>query len=325
MLSKYGMEPGKESEDIFFDAFYTDYIDMDDSPAYDISDLIPSEEVYFTAPLDKVSSLERVLTLDERRQLKEGRGSTISEQPLTTVGHYNRVNTYRHPLRDRFNNPLTDIKIDDEQSVGIGSETENIYSIDLIKEFLCQQTDINNKYDEMLEYRIFTPDDVKKKGEQSLIGQGMVVAKRKIKKGEAIGVYGGRFFPVSLLNTVDFACQHHCMSVDVKKMAHILGLVPFIPKTMIAGDNIMAMMNSNFLYDSEGIPKKQSRGGYNIECASFPVSVRGSAKDNYKLINIFGFFALEDIQAGEELRWNYGYEEEHFKILFKKDCRKSNG
>ena len=141
----------------------------------------------------------------------------------------------------------------------------------------------------------------------------MVVANRRIAKGEIVGVYGGMIIPygMSVRSESTFG-----MVVGYK-------LIPDAGKfrsdpIFIVGDTVISRINTNFEYDPHGKPVRQAAGGYNVECVPFDVDAEHAGspagkRTSYRLNTVF---ATEDIPAGVELRMDYGYTEGMIKTKF---------
>ncbi len=83
---------------------------------------------------------------------------------------------------------------------------------------------------------------------------------------------------------------------------------------------MLSRINTIFEYEA-GKPIKQASTGYNTEVANFDVDVIDNNVTNpeqpaLKRLQLTTVFATQDISAGTELRWNYGYSEEMIKDLF---------
>jgi hypothetical protein len=253
------------------------------------------------------------ITARERAYLNSGKLDNYATSS-NDVGTYQRVNTYKYPIRNLWDVPLHVKTIVPE---GI-SNTHKTYSSDAVLPYIDSNLTpdkARSLYDKLY-YRKFTRQDVKKPGEEAMIGQGMVIANRLIKKGEIVGVYGGRIVPTRLLKQADpFMLKLGASKADDPLLKN--ADLPNHP-IMMSGDNIISRMNSNFDYDANGRPIRQSEGGYNVEPALFKVKI-GHSKDpgdsgSVGFIN--AFFATEDIPAGTEMRWNYNYKQESFDLLF---------
>ena len=162
-------------------------------------------------------------------------------------------------------------------------------------------------YEEKLLLREFTAEDAKFPQETSMIGQAMVVARKPLKAGEAIGVYGGNFIPFHVSNA-----RRDPFVIDV--MPGPLPNRPTWDRLVLTGDNIISRINSIFEYEGR-LPVRQASSGYNVEGATFPVDVE-IAEGRLEPFLLSGFFTTRDIPADEELRWNYGYTEAGIRITF---------
>lgn len=154
-------------------------------------------------------------------------------------------------------------------------------------------------------------------GEKALIGQSMVVANRRIAKGEIVGVYGGTVLPSGIFGE---GGQTYTMKVGSQRVAegNVLMEVPI----HLSGDNILSRINTHFEYDENGKPLRQAPSGYNVETVGFDVEadmwlgVGPGAQIKRKPFILNTLFATEDIAAGTELRLDYQYTEGMIKKLF---------
>ena len=230
------------------------------------------------------------------------------------LGSYNRANNGRYPLRDELGRPIRIKKMNTKSDIATSGTS---YSSGTVKPYIKfgGYEEVAGLYEEKLQLRTFNEADVKVPGEKALIGQSMVVANRRIAKGEVIGVYGGTVMSADRI------------AREGDTFAMVTGFEwDFLKSTTkeisMVGDNIISRMNTNFEYDISGKPVRQASHGYNVEPATFDVDadkVLGASADGRvtrKPYSINAFFATEDIPAGTELRWNYGYSEDDIKIKF---------
>jgi len=227
------------------------------------------------------------------------------------LGAYNRANNGKYPLRDLQGRPIRIRSLETEVSLVSGST----YTSAQIKPYILFEgyERVGALYEEKLQWRKFTADDVKVPGERALIGQSMVVANRRIAKGEIVGIYGGVIMPdgfgLETANTFGVV-------VSPKPRPGTVGMSP--NPTYLVGDTIISRINTHFDYDLDGKPVKQAASGYNVETVAFDIQAEHPASRPGKrtpyLLNVV--FATEDIPAGVELRVDYGYSEEDIKIKF---------
>lgn len=227
------------------------------------------------------------------------------------LGSYNRANNGKYPLRDTFGRPVRIRKLETIVTLTTGEK----YTSGPIKPYIKFEgfEDVARLYEEKLELRTFTEADVKVPGERGLIGQSMVVANRRIEKGEALGLYGGTLSPVRLIRR-----QEQTFTMLAGSYVHY-GPGHFIEEpVVVVGDNIISRLNSNFEYDAAGKPIRQSPDGYNTQIVGFRVEADMLIGD--RLVNrpymLNALFATEDIPAGTELRWNYNYSDKEMKMIF---------
>ncbi|MFJ7314147.1 hypothetical protein ACIQVE_15540 [Pseudomonas sp. NPDC098747] len=225
------------------------------------------------------------------------------------LGSYDRVNNGKYPIRDRFGRPVRIRMLERE----VVLETGERYTSEQIKPYIKYQghEQVARLYEEKLQWRRFTEADVKVPGEAALIGQSMVVANRRIAKGEAIGVYGGTLRPGRFL-------QANEMTFAMSVANNTLQANVSIPGMHVVGDNIISRINTNFTYDAVGKPVAQAPDGYNLQVVGFTVEadLLTGDKPNRNKYSLNAFFATQDIPAGTELRWDYNYSDEAMKILF---------
>ncbi|MFZ3280085.1 hypothetical protein [Pseudomonas sp.] len=227
------------------------------------------------------------------------------------LGTYNRVNNGKYPMRDTAGRPIRIRTLESRVTL----ETGDKYTSEQIKPYIKFEgyEDVARLYEEKLQLRLFTEADVKVAGEKSLIGQYMVVANRRIGKGETVGVYGGVLTPLRFISRSE---QTFTMSAG----AHMrYGGGNFTPDPIvIIGDNILSRINTHFEYDANGKPIRQAPEGYNVVMVSFKVEADmplggKTARRPYALNTLF---ASRDIPAGTELRWSYNYSDEEISWIF---------
>ncbi|KVA41111.1 hypothetical protein WI61_16720 [Burkholderia cepacia] len=135
-------------------------------------------------------------------------------------------------------------------------------------------------------------DDLRDPREHVLIGQRGAFAARLIRRGECIGVYGGRLMTAAMF----FSCIEESFVISANSGYAI---------AFVDGENVLAMANTLLAYDADGLPVAQAEDGYNLEAASFDARSRCGRR-----FSIRAFFARHDIEPGAELRWNYRYSPE---------------
>ena len=238
---------------------------------------------------------------------REDRYTSLGNQ----LGSYNRANNGKYPLRDSLGRPVRIRTLENKVMLAMG-ET---YASEQIRPYIKFEgyEAVARLYEEKLQLRQFTEADVKVPGERALVGQSMVVANRRLTKGEVVGVYGGTIRSGRFLHPVEQVFTM-IIGMDVVYRSGQLGPGPIA----VVGDNIISRMNTNFVYDDAGKPLRQAPDGYNIELVGFKIeadlpTAQGVTRKPY-LLN--AAFATEDIPAGTELRWNYHYTDEDMKMLF---------
>lgn len=142
-------------------------------------------------------------------------------------------------------------------------------------------------YESRLLVRLLTADDLQSPDEKGLIGQRGVFARTGIPAGTCVGVYGGQ-----ILDRADlFILQDDRYLISASATPGEKG---------INGENMMAVMNTHYLLDAQGQFAGHPHTGYNVEPAAFAVETAHGEP-----LLIHAYFSTCDIDAGEELRWNY--------------------
>ena len=227
------------------------------------------------------------------------------------LGTYNRANNGKYPLRDTAGRPIRIRKLETKVRLADGE----LYTSEQIKPYIKFEgyEDVAMLYEQKLQWRLFTADDVKVPGEKALIGQSMVVANRRIAEGEAVGVYGGVITPARFVQPHE---QTFSMLAGVR-LQYGPGQMLSDPLAIL-GDNIISRINSNFEYDATGKPVRQAPDGYNVVTVPFDIEAQQwvgkqlVTKDF--IINVV--FASQDIPAGTELRLDYNYTEQQMSWAF---------
>jgi hypothetical protein len=293
-IARKGSSPQRQSGD--------DY----DSALEDLSSTADSlpEQFYLASESMPI----KPFSADELKHMRLAQPYSFRDNQL---GTYNRVNNGKYPLRDTAGRPIRIRKLQN----WVALENGDKYTSEQIKPYIKFEgyEDVARLYEEKLQLRKFTEADVRVVGEKGLIGQYMVVANRRISKGEAVGVYGGVLTPLRFISRSE---QTFTMSAG----AHMrFGGGNFTPDPIIVvGDNILSRINTHFIYDATGKPISQAADGYNVIVVAFkveadmPLGIR-TAKRPYTLNALF---ASSDIPAGTELRWNYNYSDEEISWIF---------
>lgn len=217
---------------------------------------------------------------------------------------YDRANNGRYPLRDLYGRPM---RIKSLQTRSRSLTSNETFSSDLIKPYIQWEgyERVARLYEDKLEVTPFTAAHQKFAEESALIDQSTVITRKPIKKGEALGVYGGELIPHHVA-----AYRQDPYLLDIKPMPP----PPAAPPLTLSGDNVLSRINTIFEYDA-GRPVRQAATGYNVEAARFDVDTQVG---NHSLdrVSLMALFASEDIPAATELRWNYQYNEATIRALF---------
>ncbi|WP_438868181.1 NEL-type E3 ubiquitin ligase domain-containing protein [Pseudomonas sp. L1(2025)] len=231
-------------------------------------------------------------------------------------GSYHRANNGKYPLRDYQGRPIRIRKM--MRSVTLDNGTQ--YTSAPLKPYIQFEgyEAVAARYEEKLSVRVFTAEDMKAPQEQALIGQSMVVANRRIAKGEIVGVYGGTVLPEGLFGP---SGQTYTLSIG-KRPVMSGGKIVGSEAIHLSGDNITSRINTLLEYDAEGKPLRQAAAGYNAELVGFPVEadmllgMGPEVKTTRKDFVLSAVFATDDIPAGAELRMDYGYTDSVVQRLF---------
>ncbi|HEX7815021.1 SET domain-containing protein, partial [Dyella sp.] len=233
-----------------------------------------------------------------------GRGGNPADN---AVGSYNTTNNAKYPIRDANDRPLYITSISDQSNL---SPSKQIYTKESIMDYIntshltANHADLPvdpkraSLYDKLIARKI-TANDVPA-AEAGLVGQYGVFAHESIKKGDVIGVYSGKIVRNTDAKGNQFLLPMNQPQASAGDPARLLSM---------SGDNMTSRLNTNFEYKDGHW--QQSRTGYNVEPASFNVTVKGydprNPNPSYRLVVLY---ATEDIPSGRELRWNYGYSAE---------------
>lgn len=147
-------------------------------------------------------------------------------------------------------------------------------------------------YAENLYCRRIIESDLLHPQERALVGQWGVFARRRIAEGTCIGVYGG-----TLLDS-----ESLIMLSDKRYLAKVTA--PGGPDYFVNGENILSLMNTMLLFDDKGTAVAQDTRRHNVHAQAFRCqTTRGIS------LSLVAFFAANEIEKDEELRWNYGYDD----------------
>ncbi len=235
------------------------------------------------------------------------------------IGSYTRASNGKYPLRDFQGRPIRIRKLEREVVV---VESGARYSSQQVKPYIKfgGYEEVGYLYEEKLQVRTFTTEDVKVPGEKSLVGQITVVANRRIAKGEVVGVYGGTVLPRGLYGSGGNAFTMTVGSRAVYEAGRYV-----TEPVSLSGDNILSRINTCFDYDANGNPVRQAAEGYNVETIPFHVEtdmllgVAPAVKTVKKAFLLNTVWATEEIPAGAELRLDYGYTEAMIATEFQPD------
>ncbi|AXW64108.1 type III effector protein (plasmid) [Ralstonia solanacearum] len=194
----------------------------------------------------------------------------------------------RYPFRDATGNPVYLATL---APTGRPAQGARSYGADPVWPYLDVDAAPEVRgahYHGRLHCRTMTPADLCDPREGALVGERGVFATRGIARGECLGVYGGRLMTP--------ATYYTCLDD-----AFVLSTTADGIESSVDGENILAMANTVFAYEGERAVS-QADDGYNMEAAVFQATTRCGRR-----LAIRAFFAIETVQAGDELRWNYRY------------------
>lgn len=237
------------------------------------------------------------------------------------VGTFNPQIDEMYAIRDKNNRPLYVSKISD---VSVNSQSGTVYSSESVLPFIDNKfinrpapgsvnelTGVDDSvyrqsrkslYDRNIHVRVITANDVPD-SEQALIGQFGGFAARPIKKGEAIGVYGGR-----VVNSNEIGKNEFLMNAFQAKSAP----GDNVRSLRYSGDNAISRINT--IYEADNGVLRQAQSGYNAEAASFDITALNyNPRQKTLNLRLVVLYATEDIPQGKELRWNYGYSSQGVK------------
>ena len=231
------------------------------------------------------------------------------------LGSYQRANNGKYPLRDELDRP---IRIKSLNSKSAATDSGKLYSSTDVKPYIKFEgyEDVAKRYEEKLQLRQFTEADVKIPGERALVGQSMVVANRRIAKGECLGVYGGNVLPEKYRSTTRDTFYTR-IGGELKWRQGQLQPTDVV----LDGNNIISRINTNIEYNDAGKAIRQAPGGYNVEIAEFkiyvdkPSTIEGNPPVR-EIYDLQALFATQDIPTGIELRLNYHYSEDIIQRKF---------
>jgi hypothetical protein len=217
---------------------------------------------------------------------------------------YDRANNGRYPLRDLNGHPM---RIKSMQTRSKSNTTNATFNSNLVKPYIQWEgyERVARLYEDKLEITPFTASHQKFPEESALIGQATVITRKPIKKGEALGVYGGELVPHYV---AAYRRDPYLLDIRTPSSRHS------VTSPCLSGDNILSRINTIFEYET-GQPVRQAEAGYNVEVARFEVETQIGDMPREPL-SLTAFFASEDIPAATELRWNYQYNEATINALF---------
>ncbi|MPR04639.1 hypothetical protein F0169_22740 [Pseudomonas sp. MAFF 212408] len=264
----------------------------------DVFESAQSSSDYDSADEGTVAAM---FTAQELRHMRAQRSYQFSQNYRRI---FDRANNGRYPLRDQQGRPM---RIKSLQTRSKSLTTNETFSSDLVKPYIQWEgyEHVARLYEDKLEVTPFSPAHQKFPEESALIGQATVITRKPIKKGEALGVYGGELIPNSVAG---FRKDPYLL--DIQRMPPRPGHYP----PSLSGDNVLSRINTIFEYE-DGQPVRQASTGYNVEAARFEVETQVGEESRMPLA-LSAFFASEDIAAGTELRWNYQYNEATISALF---------
>ncbi len=293
-----------------------------DAPPFEHPDAKGAPDVRGDAKQESVEPDKAVPSADENSvlytpaELLHMRSSKSYKHSQNYLGVYDRANNGRYPLRDEEGQPL---RIRFMESFALARRTGTRFNKALVLPYIKWEgfEKVAALYDTKLKVTPFTAAHQKFAQESSLIGQNTVVTTRAIRKGEALGVYGGELLPLHIAGY-----RHDPYLIDVSAPPISANVHPGVvpqPKPLrsdlvLSGDNVLSRINTLLDYEN-GKPVRQARTGYNVINADFNVDAQVGDQPMVRL-QLSALFADEDLAPGTELRWNYGYDEDSIRRLF---------
>ena len=283
-------------------------------PGADLKSTPSSSEEFVSAESDNdYESADEGKTVYTARELRHMRSSKSFQHNQNYLRVFDRANNGRYPLRDIEGRPM---RIRFIQSIGTSLRTGERFSKSLVMPFIQWEgfEKVAALYDDRLEVIPFTQAHQKFPEESSLLGQATVVTTRDIRKGEALGVYGGELLPYFVADNREDPYLFDVFVSNRKGQWGASTSKQLSPSLVLSGDNTLSRINTLFEYQ-EGQPVRQAKAGYNVVEAGFEVDTQVGTQPMVRL-RLTAFFAAEDLAPGTELRWNYGYSEEAIRRLF---------
>lgn len=195
----------------------------------------------------------------------------------------------RYPYRDESLNPVLIVELHDPAQIRGGNMSSRI---DAVMPYIDPASSDERRgaaYRNTVRCRTIEPADLRDPREHVLVGERGAFAARRIRRGECVGVYGGRLMSAAMF----FTCTDDSFVISASSGDTV---------AFVDGENVLAMANTSLAYDADGMPVAQAEDGYNLEAASFDARSRCGRR-----LSIRAFFAAHDIEQDEELRWNYRY------------------
>ena len=219
-------------------------------------------------------------------------------RPIARLPYSPRLDA-RYPFRDEALNPIHIVSVTREPGrAGARNDPQRMAVLPFVDPEADAAT-LAAAYHDRLVCRTILDADLRDPRERVLVGQLGVFARRALRSGECLGVYGGQLLTPAMY----FTCADD---------AYILSAVSGANFAWVDGENILAMANTRLAYDAEGLPVAQAGEGYNMKAVRFHViSACG------RRFSIGALFVAEDVEAGTELRWNYGHSAESIAAIYR--------
>jgi hypothetical protein len=218
--------------------------------------------------------------------------------PITRLPYSPEIDA-RYPFRDAAQNPIRIVAMTDSPDRFGACDDPRREAVLPFVDLDADGATLAAAYRDRLVCRAITDADLLDPRERVLVGQLGVFAARALRSGDCLGVYGGQL----LTPATYFACADD---------SFILSAMSGPDFAFVDGENILAMANTRLAYDADGLPAAQAGEGYNMKAVRFHViSACG------RRFSIGAFFATEDVEAGTELRWNYGHSAEVIAAVYR--------
>ncbi len=192
-----------------------------------------------------------------------------------------------YPYRDADHGPVHVISA---EALSRPSRSGARYRFDDVEPFIRASLDEADRaalYQGRLRVHTMTATDLQSPAERDLVGQRGVFARTDIPAGVCLGVYGGLILdPADTLLLADYS--------------HLISASDEPGRLCVNGENMISLVNTQFLFDAQGRIAGHPDTGYNVEGAAFQVRMADARE-----MLLYAYFAATPIAADTELRVCY--------------------